>query len=350
MKLKHLTAPVAHFKVLDEALGIVECIPSVFEVRDSYNEQTKSGCFVASLARKMPTICWMHDQKTPVGKTLEARELSAGDPMLPAAIKSLGGLYCKGQFNLETQRGREAFSDVKFGSVDEWSIGYYEVNTARAKDGSIDLLELDLVEFSPVLRGANPATVTLGIKSLADRVPECKGAYLGDYVEGDMLWSALWEACYALMSAIYDCCSDDAPADDLNPILEEFSGMVKGCYSGIMAMDNDMMEQAAGEMSAALASMKQKGPSLADGSFTKQLDSALAAVTGCLERGKVVSGLRAKDSRVLSEERCKQLEEIRTATTALLEQNAPKANEGVLISLKLQQLQRKARMREAVTH
>ena len=55
----------------------------------------------------------MHDWNAPVAKTLEARELAPNDPLLPDNIRGLGGLYVKAKFNMNTQRGREAFSDIK---------------------------------------------------------------------------------------------------------------------------------------------------------------------------------------------------------------------------------------------
>ena len=76
------------------------------------------------------------------------------------------------QFNLDTQRGREAFSDVKFGSVREWSVGF------RATDHDLEDLpngakhrvikDLDWVEVSPVMRGASPETATVGVKADLD--------------------------------------------------------------------------------------------------------------------------------------------------------------------------------------
>jgi hypothetical protein len=50
----------------------------------------------------MPKGVWMHDWKTPVAKTLEAKELLPGDPLLPPVLKDNGGAYVKAQFNLGT--------------------------------------------------------------------------------------------------------------------------------------------------------------------------------------------------------------------------------------------------------
>ena len=126
----------------------------------------RPGFFKASLEKKLPKGVWSHDWRQPVAKTLEARELDAGDPLLPPPISHLGGLYIKGQFNLETQAGRETWSNIKFGIVDEFSIGYKTIKSAFNEDTeTLELLEGELFEWSPVLVGANSQTQLLSVKS-----------------------------------------------------------------------------------------------------------------------------------------------------------------------------------------
>ena len=156
----------------DAEQGIVQAIVNVFNNVDNGGEVVEPGCFAESIAQKAPKGVWMHDWRTPVAKTLEARELLPGDPLLPDALKDLGGLYVEGQFNLETQRGREAFSDIKFGLVDEFSIGY-KVTQDRweQKSGGKPVRHLvkgRLFEWSPVLVGMNDRTAIIGVKAAGD--------------------------------------------------------------------------------------------------------------------------------------------------------------------------------------
>lgn len=148
--------------------GVIEAIVSVFNNVDSYGDRVKYGFFDESLQAKMPKGVWAHDWKTPVAKTLEARELMPGDPMLPANLKDLGGLYIKGQFNMNTQRGRETYSDIKEGIIDEFSIGYSVVEETYAQDGARELVKGKLYEWSPVLFGANSETALISAKGLND--------------------------------------------------------------------------------------------------------------------------------------------------------------------------------------
>ena len=148
--------------------GVIEAIVSVFNNVDIYGDRVKFGFFDESLRNKMPKGVWAHDWKTPVAKTLEARELMPGDALLPEKLKDLGGLYIKGQFNMNTQRGRETYSDIKEGIIDEFSIGYSVTEEGYSPDGARELVKGKLYEWSPVLFGANSETALISAKGLND--------------------------------------------------------------------------------------------------------------------------------------------------------------------------------------
>jgi hypothetical protein len=150
----------------------------VFNNVDSYGDRVKYGFFDDSLKTKLPKGVWAHDWKTPVAKTLEARELMPGDAMLPDSLKDLGGLYIRGQFNMNTQRGRETYSDIKEGIIDEFSIGYSVVEETFAQDGARELVKGKLYEWSPVLFGANSQTALISAKGLNDDLEDV-GADVG---------------------------------------------------------------------------------------------------------------------------------------------------------------------------
>lgn len=151
-------------KVLDKAQGIIETIVAVFDTVDHANERVKLGAFKKSIKDLTPKGILYHDWKRPIGKTLDIRELAPGDPLLPDEIKQYGGLYVKGQLNLQTTDGREAFSNIEMGILDEYSFGYDEIRTSIASDGVKDLEELYMYEWSPVLFGCNSKTTTISAK------------------------------------------------------------------------------------------------------------------------------------------------------------------------------------------
>lgn len=173
MNIERKTFQSGEFKVIDPVKGIAEMIVSVFNVVDSGNDVVMPGFFAESIARRRtpdgrPKVkgVWAHDWSIPVAKTLDARELMPGDPRLPDHLRDLGGLWVKAQFNLETQRGREAFSDLQFGTIDEFSFGYEVTEYSYDEDSGIrKLLKGEWYEWSPVLVGMNEHTVLLNTKA-----------------------------------------------------------------------------------------------------------------------------------------------------------------------------------------
>jgi HK97 family phage prohead protease len=154
---------------IDEAKGIVECFAAAFGNKDSVGDIIVPGAFDASLRRRRPRVVWGHDWNHPIGKVLDIYEVAPGDPRLPAKMKQagVGGLYVRVQFNLKSEKGRDAFQNVVFfGEDQEWSIGYKTLDSIydNAKQANI-LRELELYEVSPVLHGANQLTATISIKS-----------------------------------------------------------------------------------------------------------------------------------------------------------------------------------------
>lgn len=153
-------------KGVKEDEGIVEAVVSVFNNVDSAGDRILPGAFTKSLEKKLPKIVWMHDWGSPVGKTLQAQELNPGDDSLPEEIREYGGLKLDMEFNLDTQRGREAFSDIKKGIIDEFSIGFgFDDKDTESKAGVREFKEVTLYEASPVLYGANPDTQMISAKS-----------------------------------------------------------------------------------------------------------------------------------------------------------------------------------------
>src|SRR5438105_5064096 len=126
--MQYKTFNAHNIKVLDAKQGIIEAIVSVFNNIDNADppERIKPGAFQKSLGNKFPKGAWMHNWEKPIGKTLEARELYAGDPLLPQALLTLGGLYIKGQLNLTltpaltpaNPDAYRAFSDIQEGIID----------------------------------------------------------------------------------------------------------------------------------------------------------------------------------------------------------------------------------------
>ena len=139
---------------IDKAQGVVEAFVSGIGNKDSVGDVVVSGAFNGSLKRRKPRVVWGHDWNQPIGKVLEIYEVPKSDPRLPDKMKQagIGGLFAKVQFNLNTERGREAFANVAFYGMDqEWSIGYKTITADFDAGRQANMLkEVELYEMSPV--------------------------------------------------------------------------------------------------------------------------------------------------------------------------------------------------------
>lgn len=166
MDLERKTFQGYGLKSLDDHLGLMEAYISVFNNTDHGGDIVSPGFFDKAASKKLPKGVWAHDPTIPIAKTVQTYPVMAGDPRLPDKIRELGGQYVKAQFNLDTQRGREAFSDLKFGTIDEFSFAYWPEDYEYLDDGRRLLKSAgEWPEWSPVLQGMNPGTVLLSAKS-----------------------------------------------------------------------------------------------------------------------------------------------------------------------------------------
>lgn len=160
----------AEIKIIEEkdgqSQGIVEAYVSIFDNIDLVGDIIRRGAFSESLQAKLPKGVWMHNWDEPIAKTLKAYEDEKG-------------LFIRGQFNLETQRGKEAYSDIKFGIIDEFSIGFKILDYEWDEQDNRIIKKVKIYEWSPVLAGANPDTELVSVKD------EKKGEKLVDFVEVD---------------------------------------------------------------------------------------------------------------------------------------------------------------------
>jgi HK97 family phage prohead protease len=173
------TSPLLHVKALggDDAPGTFEAIVSVFGNEDSDGEAVPLGAFTDTLKGPPPPITYSHQwMELPIGKTLEAEELdrAALSRLLPDGVPDdvQGGLYAKAKLHVDGEfaidRAKAAYRNLLEGSLREfsWSGRATEVRIEE-RDGKNPLVwleKIDMYEWGPCLRGANPATGLIGVK------------------------------------------------------------------------------------------------------------------------------------------------------------------------------------------
>ena len=172
---------IASAKAVDEAEGIVEAYTNTMGVVDADGDIVEPTAFNSSIADNLPIpVLSGHDQGKLVGKVIFAQPRHiTGDEYR---------LFTRMQMNMETEAGRDAFSNVAGDYVREWSIGFNIPRESDVEQEGSDVStvirrigNLDWVEVSSVIRGSSPSTGTVAAKSSLVKD--------GDIVDGFHRWA-----------------------------------------------------------------------------------------------------------------------------------------------------------------
>ncbi|QDP46747.1 MAG: putative prohead protease [Prokaryotic dsDNA virus sp.] len=162
---KSITDPI----FTDEVEGKVEAVFSVFNTVDSDGDVVLPKSIKSGYGDKGVAMVWGHDWKDVIGR---------GE-----IVQDNDKAVFKGQFIMDTERGREAYNTVKaMGDLQQWSFGYEVLDSENGvfkKDGEAEvdvryLKNLKVWEVSPVLVGANQETYTLAVKEDKEEEKEIK--------------------------------------------------------------------------------------------------------------------------------------------------------------------------------
>jgi HK97 family phage prohead protease len=180
MNIKRLTSSAKfEFKSADESgkNGEVTALVSVFDNVDLVGERVMKGAFKKSLEQyaesgKSIPMVWSHQWDNPdyfIGAVREAAETDEG-------------LLVKAEL-FDSPTANHIRTLMKEGVVTEFSFAYDILDEGRGKDGVRELKELSILEVGPTLRGANPATRLIGVRSLQAAKAEPGELEEGSFVE-----------------------------------------------------------------------------------------------------------------------------------------------------------------------
>lgn len=140
--------------------GEVEALVSVFGNVDLVGDRVMPGAFEKSLAsikeagRAIPFV-WSHQWSDPnayIGKVTEA-------------VETKDGLLVRAEL-FDTPTAQHIRTLLGAGVVSEFSFAYDVIGQRDGKDGVNELTQLHVLEVGPTLKGANPATQLVGVRSL----------------------------------------------------------------------------------------------------------------------------------------------------------------------------------------
>lgn len=210
--------------------GIIEAIVSITNMQDNVKDVILPGAYEKSLQDRTPKGVWHHSWTDPIAKTHEIKELRPGDPLLPDTLpdgspwpSNAGALYVKMEFNLNTDKGRNAYEDVRFfGDSQEWSIGYKVPEKKSYRKGGVRYIEaLDLYEYSPVLFGAMPNARTATVKDAQLAYKSLMGDDTDEFIGEESKAMSNEERIIELKSALSDF------ADQFYDLVEKIGGLTE---------------------------------------------------------------------------------------------------------------------------
>jgi HK97 family phage prohead protease len=164
MSLKVKTASVELKAVAGQA-NTYEAIVSVFGNVDHAGDRMVFGAFENSLkdwaaqGDQVPVI-FAHQWANPlmhVGAASELKEIE-------------GGLWARFTVDTDDDMSRKVAKLLDERRVREFSFAYEVVRERKASDGANELLEVNLFEIGPCLKGMNPDTQLLALKSYLDDI------------------------------------------------------------------------------------------------------------------------------------------------------------------------------------
>ena len=216
-------------KATDDGKMAFEGYGSIFGNVDSYKDVVVKGAFKETLQDKQGKlkILWQHKWDEPIGKIIEAKEDNIG-------------LWIKAELS-DTEKGREAYTLLKDGVIDELSIGYSIIEDEYDRDKGIRYLKaLELFEVSCVSFAANSQAIVTSVKSLKDRLPE--GKDLMQNLEGQKIREERWRIESAFNEVIWDLLDDDEMPDEdkiseFQTSLEQYSTLMTEWFDQMLNLE-----------------------------------------------------------------------------------------------------------------
>jgi hypothetical protein len=271
--------------------GSFEAVIATLGVVDHDGDIVERG----ALAGKTASIVPAHQQHMmPLGKVkIEER----GDEVIAVGL-----------FNLETSSGKDWHAALRFDlahppSVQEWSWGYMPT---ESKEDTLDgkrvrrLMDVDLMEVSPVLRGASVGSRTIGVKSISPRhETETSEAPWREPKEAK---DGAFACARKRLFAHHFCDDEGEPGPASTRACLEGIASLKG-VRGIMTLAEDERAAIYAHLAGHLEDAGIEPPSLAPGlKLLHQVRLATYEAEAAIERVRDVSASRGAQGKGLSDE------------------------------------------------
>lgn len=158
-------APIVDFKASRSEPGVFEAVFAVFGNVDLGGDRLIKGAFSRTLEENpTPPVMYSHLwDLAPIGVTRKATETDEG-------VRAEAVLYLDADPFVE-----RIYRSLSDGALKEFSFGYRVKDAADVTDDGDTVRELkdvDLLEWGPTLKGMNPATRLVAVKSVLERLSD----------------------------------------------------------------------------------------------------------------------------------------------------------------------------------
>lgn len=141
------------FKDIDEGTRQV-LVEFPHETVDSYKTMFGTRAFADGFEQRLPTMCWQHDIKDPIGHALSAQ--------VTPKVNELRGQF--DDFDRVPNAGR-AFSQIDSGTITDFSFGFKNAKfQPSGQRGIARVTSAFMAEFSPVTIGSIPGAKAVGLR------------------------------------------------------------------------------------------------------------------------------------------------------------------------------------------
>ena len=135
------------------AQGLIEGYASTFGGIDSFGDTILPGAFAGTIAKSKPLLLWQHQADRPIGRWTDLAEDGRG-------------LHVRGQLNMQTDAGKQAYAHLREQDINGLSIGFrIPPFGAESRDGVRQIKAADLVEISVVSLPADLSARVTVVKS-----------------------------------------------------------------------------------------------------------------------------------------------------------------------------------------
>jgi hypothetical protein len=153
LELRSIDSLQGHFKDVDDKTHQV-LVEFPHDTVDSYKTMFGDRAFAESFEQRLPTMCWQHDLRDPIGRALTAQ--------VTPKVNEIRGKFSDPD---AVPNAKRAFSQIQDGTITDFSFGFKNAKfQPTGTRGVSRITSAFMAEFSPVTIGSIPGAKAVGLR------------------------------------------------------------------------------------------------------------------------------------------------------------------------------------------